>query len=134
MEFYTIYGFDEKLENDGVWMTLDPESEKPAKVLVGALNSERYQQAVFKLRQANLEALTANPDSDALAKSLMVEAMAETILLGWENVTFNGEELVYSKDNAMKLLQFRQFRETVMIFAMERENYRAKVAEADAKN
>ena len=43
----------------------------------------------------------------------MQEAMAETILLGWENLSYQGELLPYSKENAMKLLAIRSFRDDI---------------------
>jgi hypothetical protein len=46
---------------------------------------------------------------------------------------FKGKALAYSKDNAIKLLQIKDFRMKVVEEASKLDNYRAVMEEADAK-
>ena len=57
----------------------------------------------------------------------MVSVLAESILMGWDNVTFKGETLEYNLENAKKLLGIKEFRRLVASLADDVENF--KVAE-----
>ncbi|HPQ38574.1 MAG TPA: hypothetical protein PLW97_13105, partial [Synergistaceae bacterium] len=68
-------------------------------------------------------------------QSIAMTAFVETVLLEWKGVELDGEELSFSKENALKL-----FRELPDLFndlfnqAKSTANFRAAELEEDAKN
>ena len=64
----------------------------------------------------------------------MVKVIAKTILLGWENVKFKGEDLPYSLTNAEMLLGIKDFRREIVKLADDFDSFKAQKAEEDEKN
>jgi hypothetical protein len=59
---------------------------------------------------------------------ILAEAMAETILLAWENISIAGEKLEYSTKNAkMVLTEYREFSDLISSLSMEKDSYRPDV-------
>ena len=68
---------------------------------------------------------------------IMCKCMSETILLDWKGLTMDGKELEYSKDQAYELLSMEgadEFRDLIMAYSMDAENFRQEEIEEQAKN
>ena len=140
LDVFEKYGFDEALETEGVWRYLatnadgSQDLDGPA-LLIAAFGNEESQQVTVELRDRHLKELEAKtPEAKKLSRQLLVQMLARTILLGWKNLTMAGEDVTYSQESAIKLLNFRRFREQVIGLALDEGAYRAKVAEEDVKN
>ena len=72
--------------------------------------------------------------AEKAGEDFTVELMAETILLGWQDVAYMGAPIEYSKENARKLLAIRDFRAEVAKFADSIEYFRLKVEDEQVKN
>jgi hypothetical protein len=127
MDVYTTYATDETAEVEGRWFPLS----KTAKVLVARSGNSRYNAAFRKkLNDHEMDLGTGTPEADKLAEEILVEVMADTILLGWEGLKFQGQDVAYSKEQARTMLRVKDFRKRVTVIADSLENFRIKAEEA----
>jgi len=122
---------DSTAEVEGVWENIGGDAE----ILVAAWENPRYMQALRSIPRAlrrRLEAGRVSPEED---RALMCKIVAETILLGWKNIQFEGEDLPYSKENAEKvLLKLPRFYSLVIELAQEESRFLASEKEKTVKN
>lgn len=102
---------------------------------IASVNSPAYKKALKKARKQNERAFRKE-DDEALTP-ILVEAMAEHILLGWEGCNMNGKPFPYSKENAIALLNIPTFRDFVANEAGKISNFVSEKegqAQADLKS
>ncbi len=126
MDIIATFSTDEALETQGKWFPLS----KTAKVLVARAGNDNYLEALrAKMQEAQLD-LTAGKEAEKLAEDLIIEVMADTILLGWEGLK-SGDKLVpYSREQARSYLRIKDFRKKISAFSDNFEAYR-KAAEVE---
>ena len=130
LDIFSQYATNEVAENEGVWV---PHGE--AKFLVARSGNRKYVKLLSAEVEKNQKLLdTKDEAADKLSDAIMVNVMAQTILLGWENVGFKGEPLEYSLENAKTLLRVKDFRREVGKWADDISNFKAELEEAQAKN
>lgn len=123
VDIFAQYATDENLENNGTWFPLSGD----ARLLVARSGNRKYGKALTKHVELNRASLDLGGDTaDALSDSIMVDVLAESILLGWENVAFKGADMPYSVENAKTLLAIKDFRKQVVQFADNVEGYKYK--------
>lgn len=110
-DIFDAFATDENLENDG---TVFPVG-KDATLLVARGGNRRYARAVTKAVESRRAELDGDDDAAAgVSDEIMIDVMANTILLGWTNLTFKGEPVGdYSVEKAKKLLSIKDFRKHV---------------------
>jgi hypothetical protein len=127
MDIFEQYATDETAELEGRWFPLD----KKTKVLVARTGNANYLKAMRqRMKDAQIDVDDQSDENEKLVTDLIIETMAETILLGWKGMSMKGEELAYSKTNAMKALSVRGFRERIAGIAGKLESFRVKEEEA----
>lgn len=120
---------DANAENNGVWINLG----EGARIKVARAGNRKNSDLFTRL--------TADPDykrkekmgtlTDEEYEPILLQCLAETILLDWEGFTEDGKPVPYNRENAMRLLAFRDFRRAVQDASAEAANFRAQtVAEA----
>jgi len=130
MDIFATYAVNEDLENNGTWMEVGD-----ARFLVARAGNKAYAKMFTKEYERNHKALERKDDSaDKLAEQIMIKVIAKTILLGWENVKFKGEDLPYSLANAEMLLGLKDFRREIVKLADDFDSFKAQKAEEDEKN
>lgn len=123
LDIFSQFATDESLEDNGTWFPLGG----GARVLVAREGNRNYGKKLSALYERNQKALELKDDAaDALSETIMIEVLATTILLGWENVSFKKAELSYSVENAKKLLAVREFRRQIAKFAADVDAYKVK--------
>lgn len=130
MDIFESFATDEKLEVEGSWFPLTTKSS----VLVGREGNTRYSARLrdaFSKNQIDLDA--GGKDADNLADMLVVEVMADTILLGWKGLSYKGKAVEYSPEMARTMLRIKDFRKKVVEFSRTFAAYQAK-AEEEQKN
>lgn len=121
-DIYAEYATNEDLENGGTWMELGD-----AKFLIARSGNKKYVRKLSKAVERNKKLLDRGDDAaDKLSEQIMVETLAETVLLGWEGVAFKGEALPYSQENAKMLLGIKDFRRQVMELADDFSAFKAE--------
>ena len=116
MDIFTTFATDAKLEVEGRWCQLSSD----AKVLVARAGNPNFvdlMRKTLKRHAVNLDIKTK--ENNELVERLVQEVMADTILLDWEGLSFKGEPLKYSRENARKLLAIKDFRTKINELAEE---------------
>ena len=127
MDIYEQFATDESAELEGRWFPLD----KTSKVLVARTGNANYLKAMRqRMKDAQVDIEDQSDENEALVTDLVIETMAETILLGWKGLTMQKAPIDYSKANAMKLLAVKGFRERISGIAGKLESFRVKEEEA----
>lgn len=131
-DIFTAFATDENLENNGTIFPLGADSS----LLIARAGNRRYQRAITKaVERRKLELDSGGPeasDADANAAAdvsdqIIVDVMAETVLLGWTNLTFKGEDLgEYTTEKARKVLAVKDFRKHVSMLADKMEAFKVK--------
>jgi len=126
LDIFKQYATDESLENNGTWFEIGSDTE----ILVARSGNRKYAKMLTKEVERNRKVLDVEDDfADAKSDEIMVNVMAETILLGWKNMTFKGVDLHYNSENAKKVLALKDFRKLVAEKSIDTEAYRVKLEE-----
>jgi hypothetical protein len=128
LDIFGAYATDEALETNGVWRDLNNQG---ARILVGRMGSEAFDTALREAVEKESASLSLGGDiSDAAYKEIVLDVMAKTVLLGWENLAYQGGEVApYSIETARKFLAHRDFRKVVERMANDIDRYRLKLEE-----
>lgn len=104
--------------------------------LIARADNPKFSKKLSNLYLKNKRIIDAGTDtSDAKSEEILIEAYAESVLLGWKGaVKFKGEDLPYSKDNAKILLSVPLFREWVTAQAKDTSAYKVVQEEETVKN
>lgn len=130
MDIFKEFAVDESKENEGVWHALGE-----GRMLGARAGNRRYARMLSREVEKHQRELDAKTDAaDALSDKIMIDVMANTILLGFEGLTFKGAPLAYSVENAKMLLSVKDFRSLVNARANEFDAYRAVQEEDAVKN
>ena len=122
---------DRDREKDGAWMEWDEDT----RFLVARKTSPRYKAAFSKGYRENerlLSSKTNTKRADDIAEELMLNCMAEHLLLDWVGVTDGGKKLPYSVEAAKFIIEEPDdLRTAIDEFSESRANF---IAEADARD
>jgi hypothetical protein len=89
--------YDLELANEGVWVNLDDHTQ--VKLSMASPSNRKY---IVRLRQFAKEFVDAG--NDETAEKIMAKVLAETVLLDWKGLTYNGKPVTYSPEEAEYLL------------------------------
>ena len=131
MDIAKRFRTDEQAEVEGIWQNIGG----GARLRLARLNNPRYRKLYQRLTRDYRAQLEMGLMPDEVHDPILCQCLAETVLLEWENIQFDGEELPYSKDNALHTLtQLKEFRDLVLRLAAGAEAYRKHLQEEDQKN
>jgi len=126
LDIFSTYVTDETAEVEGRWFPLD----KKSKVLVASTGSSKYKRMLSKrLKSDHVDLKDSSDENEKCVTSIIIEVMAETLLLDWKGIMFKGVELPYSKTNAIKALSVKGFRDRINSIAAELESFLVKEEE-----
>lgn len=140
LDIFSQYATDESLENNGTWRDIGGGTE----LLIARIGNDKYVKHLNKLVEQNKKLLDSGTDeADAKSNEIMVEVLANTILLGWrskvgeqyqDTVLFKKKAVTYSVKQAKEMLMVKDFRRRVAQLGDEFEAYRLKeeVAQGEA--
>jgi hypothetical protein len=127
MDIFEQFATDATTEVEGARFELG----KDAWVLVARANNERFTTELRAAMKRNAVVIdSGGPDADALAETLIVDAMSKTILLGWGGLKYKGQPVSYSPSQAATLLRLKDFRKRISGFSETFDAYRVKAEEA----
>ena len=106
-DIFTEFATDENLENNGTWFPIG----KDSRLLIARAGNRAYNRALTAAVEKNRLALDLEDDNaERVSDQIKIDVMAETILLGWEKLSFKGKPIEYTIANAKKLLAVKDFR------------------------
>lgn len=126
MDIFAAYATDDTKEKDGIWVEIGD-----SEFLIARAGNPNYVKKLSRSFERNQKFLERKDEAaEKLSEKLLVEVIADTILLDWKNVQFKGEEFPHNRDNAIALLNIKDFRKQVMQHADDFAAYKA-VQEGD---
>lgn len=130
---YEMYETSEDLETKGVDLQIGPAKFRVARA--GGENTKFRKRVEVLTRPHRKQIQSGNMDPKVM-EQLSMEAMIDTVLLGWTGVTGkDGKEIKYSKAAAKKLFtDLPDLYLTIVEEAGNHANFRAALVEEDAKN
>ena len=124
-----LYGTDEALEVEGQWVNYGS-----FKLKIARMGNRRYNEHWARLVKPYRAQIQENTLEEPIMIELMVDTMAATILVDWDEVELDGEKLDYSIDNAKRILMIRDFRKLVFDTSGMAETYRQEDQKEAEKN
>lgn len=133
LDVFEKFAVNVDTELNGVWKDF-----YGAKVLIARSGNKKFNEALSAAYEQNQEELSKGGDAaNALAEKLMLGVLADTLVLGWENMGFKKKILPYSRENVIMLLgqkELHDFRFELLSLADDVENFRLKQEEEQTKN
>lgn len=142
---YEMYATDKKRETDGFWYA--PSLVQGIEFLLarsGGSNMNYAQSLELKTRPHRqlFERLTDDTSGEvdhkalALANGFMLEAFAETVILGWKGIKDDkGKNFPYNAANSIKIMtELPDLYDELRGVAAKQANFRAKAIKADVGN
>lgn len=128
----TEFAIDERLEIEGVWCYIG----QGASLLVARDGNPRFMEAMRKKMSTYRTQFQVDNITDEEATAILIEAIAETILLGWKGIEDDeGKELIYSRENSIKYLtKYNDFRKLVANLSANNKRYREAIEEEAIDN
>lgn len=121
---------DPKKSEQGTWVRLDDTT----RIKIARFGSERFQEA-FRARMAPTKKVKGRKLSDQENNEITVDIILDSILLDWEGMQLNGEEVPFSEAREILLnKKYKDFRLMLAEVADDIENFREEELEADSGN
>lgn len=123
-DIFEAFATDENLENNG---TVFPVG-KGSNLIIARAGNRGYSKAITKAVEKHKVELDGEEDAAmAVSDEIMIQVMADTILLGWKDLSFKGEAMGdYSVEKAKKLLVVKDFRKYVAGLSDRMEAFKVK--------
>lgn len=133
-DIFTMFAVDKQKVLEGVEYTIGGTTFKIARAGNTNFNGE-FQVGIAGLLEKfpSEEAQKTQEYKDA-AREIWLSSLANHILVGWDQVMYQGEVLAYSYENAKKLLAHDDFAEAILKVASDRTRYLPSLTKADEKN
>jgi len=130
---FASYITDESLENNGTWFPAGGSSE----FLVARTGNAAYSKKITAEFERNKMLLDmGGPASEKISEQIMIDTLAETVLLGWRTkqadgsfeptIAFKKKSTPYSVDAAKSLLVVKDIRRMVNTMSTTVDAYKAK--------
>ena len=125
--------YNPDLANNGVWV----EHDETTSFLIAKLGNKGFQTTFKKRLQPYRRAYENGTLSAKKEVEIMVECMADHILLGWKGLLLNGKEIQYSREKCVEILSMEgaeEFRDLITNYSTDVANYKTEQNELDLKN
>jgi hypothetical protein len=121
MDLYRQFQTDDQKEVDGVWVPLSA----TARIKVARMGNPRYRECIKKKSAPYRQAGLATEIPAEVYQQLVREAVAETILVGWEGLTTDGKKVPYTRETALKFCtDLKDFYSLVLTASDSMETFR----------
>lgn len=132
MNVKELFATSEALEREGVWIDYGTFRVKVA--YAGGAN-RRYNKRMEELTRPHRRAILNDAFPKEQQALLVKQAVAETVVLGWEGVEDEGTPVPFSPEAALELFKkYEKFFEEVLQQAQSFANYREEDRAADSGN
>lgn len=120
---------NEQLE-EGTWANY-----QGAKFLIAHAGSAKFQRTMSRLQKPFRRKIERNEMDPAETKRILIKALSENIVLGWQDVADSkGTPVKFSRELCEKALTNDEgFREFVMEFSMDLQNFQDEEKEVEGK-
>ena len=119
---------DPKKQSEGVWFEVDDDTS----LLIARMNNPKFNKEFERETRQSRRFAKRGMLPDDKAAEIVDKVVAKTVLLGWKGLKQDGEEIPYSEEKALELLQDEElasFKEIVFDLATSEENFRREEIE-----
>lgn len=117
------FELDEVAEVEGIWKELGG----GARIKVARSMNPKFREVFRKKSEPYIEAINARVLDEETSQRLLIETMAETILLTWEGFTEDGKEVEPTVQEKTRILtKYKAFRELVSSISDDREKFKVE--------
>ena len=137
MSLYDLFETNADAETGGHRLTLqDGELEITFTIARAGGSNKKYSQRMQALMRPHQHAASTGNLKDSVAEGVMIKVMAETLILGWENVADrHGDALEFNTDNCKQLLKdLPELRDVIWAEANKVSNFIGEEREEASKN
>lgn len=139
MSLFKQFGTSKEAEQDGIWVEYGPNEDGTIpgfKITRMTNTNKRWLKAHERITRPHRFAIDRKTIDEGLAQKLMIQVLAEGILLDWRNVNDeDGKPLAFTKENAVwLLLALPDLYNELNQKANEVANFRKEERELEAKN
>ena len=137
MSLYSLFEMDQNAETDGFLLNLQDGDLTVSFLIARAGGSnKKYTNRFQALMRPHQHAAQSGKMDEEVAKAILTKVMAETLILGWENVNDrNGDPIEFSVEECTKLLNdLPELRDMIWEQANRAANFIAVEREENAKN
>lgn len=109
--------------DEGVWCPVDATTD----IKIARYGNRTFQRALKRVMKPHKVMIDRGTLDDDTADRLLVEALAEGILIDWKGMTQAGKPLEYTHAEAVKVLmnkELRDFRELVVSLSQDMQMFR----------
>jgi hypothetical protein len=125
------FGTDQGKESSGVWIDL----KNGARLRVARWGNIAFRELLRRKTRKHGTAIQKNALPEAISERILIEVIANTILLDWSGIFDAGQALPYTVENAIRVLsELKDFRDLVISIAENAEYFKAEEDEEIAKN
>lgn len=134
---HTIFSTDKNLEEDGAWVEVN--GFYGLEIKVRRMRSDASMKAYEKIVKETFgegKLRTPNDINKDQSLDILKRQLAEAVLIDWKNLrdAETGEDIPYSPEVAIELMDIDDFREFVYQAASERDTFREKADEEGEGN
>lgn len=118
---------DQDAAEEGVWCDVGD-----SRLKVARYGNKKFQRYLQRLVAPYKQIMQKGQMPEETSEKLMIQALSKHVLLGWENLTVDGESVEYSTANAIEILsneRFKDFREIVVSMSQEADLFRKEEVE-----
>jgi len=122
MDIKESFGVDKRKEVEGVWEDLGGGTM----VLVARAGNPKFTRLLQKLSRPHRHAIKSDSLPEDVAMEMLIKTMSKTVLLDWDGMKEDGKEIVYSSNEAVRLLtEYPDFRDYISGLSRSMEIFRA---------
>ena len=133
-DLLSLYATDVEKEQQGVWTD---DLGGGMRLKIARLRNSNFKQLYQKLTKPYERQIRARTLDEATENRILNQCLAKTVLLGWENLTYAGQKLEHSLENALSVLsdpRLVDFRDLVVDIASDAQFFRDESLEQAEKN
>jgi hypothetical protein len=131
MDLKKEYGTDKDKELAGVWEDMGG----GCKVLIARLGNENYSKVFRRISKPYQNAIRRGTLGNEKAEELLIQAMAECIVLDWQGLEEDGKKIKYSRDECVRVLkEYKDFRDHISELANSMELFKREMDAESEKN
>lgn len=131
MDLKKEYGTNRKSEVDGVWEDFGGGTT----VLIARIGNENYQKVFRRISKPYQNAIRRGTLGNDKAEDLLIQAMADCIVLDWKGLKEDDKPVKFSKEECVRVLkEYKDFRDHVSELANSMEIFRQEMDSEAEKN
>ena len=131
MDIRKVYGTNKKDEQEGKWEDFG----EGLSVKIARMGNPNYSKKFREIAKPYQKSIRRGTLGEQKSEELLIQAMADTILLDWKGLEENGKPVKFTREEAIRVMtEYPDFRDAVSEVAGAIETFKLEEDEAGRKN